>query len=300
MNVRSWGAAGAALVLSLSSFASANLLATPAQALTDVSEGFTGTGAENCYWYHPLWLGFGCSQPDLSMMIMKKQAEIYAAEGDRYEYWAMIIKMQEMEREYDQMYEGTLNPLHVKAMTPLSSNSVIDIKMVGSNVRYATVPGPWGQPNKRLLVYDKLGRPFKLSGAFCTSEVAFWRNVGLTFLTEWITGERVLGSAIKIASAGKVILAEGVVGTTWAAVTTIATAKSAMVPGSGDCIMLVDILDHPRWDGTQHVYRNQVRIDRLGNIDAREWSDWKYADDGIGFWKDLGAVGYDEEGNPVW
>lgn len=276
------------------------LLSIPMQALAEGEAGFTETGGDECFWYHPLWLGFGCSQVDLRMMVLKKQAEIYQAENDSYMHWATVQKMVTLQNEYDQMYESGLNPLHVQATTPLSRNSVIDFQMAGANVRYASIPGAWNRPNKRLVIYDKLGRDIKINGAFCTSEAGFWRNVGLTFLTEWFLGEYIIGKAIKVATAGKVVLAEGVTGTGWGALTTIATAKSAMAPGSGDCIMIVDILDNPRWDGSQHVYRNQVRISQDGDIDARQWSDWKYADNGIGFWKDMGPVTYDEYGIPVW
>lgn len=240
----------------------------------------------DCYWSFAESVGFGCSEADLQMLALKQRAASYQLAHDSYEYWGTVIEMQMLEKEHK-------DTLHVSSMTPMTRNEVIDFAYVGDNVRYATVPGPWGDVGRRLMVYDKLGRPVKMHHT-CTSEGEWWINTTLSFLWGYFAGSgQGLKAAVELVSGGAVVLTDGASAFGQGAIMSIAQSWAAAVPDSGDCIILVDILGKPDSNGDRHVYRNQVRINEAGTIDVRKWPSEQS-------WKDIGIVYYDENGQPVW
>lgn len=248
-----------------------------------------------CYYDPHTMVGFGCSRPDFLMLEAKTEMQIAASLGDLEVFWNAAYRAAAVHRQYggerlvspDQVHEV----LHVDQWKPLQHYQVLDSAEVGTNVRYATVPGASGRPG--LIFWDRQGRPMKIAGMSHTSTSGHWFKQVVSWSVGFVLGGGwISGGAIKIATLGKVVV-PATVGAAGDGLITLGVAEFAGIPNAGDTHILVDILGNPDVNGHQHVYRNLLVVDKDGKILLKTMDNGTY-------WQDIGIVSYDRNSNPVW
>ncbi|HEY3363857.1 MAG TPA: hypothetical protein VGK74_02235 [Symbiobacteriaceae bacterium] len=258
----------------------------------------TASTENECIFYPGLWVGVGCSRADYRMIDFKQRITLAVAQEDWTEYYNVMAEMYRFEVSNDPDQNGVI---HVAENTPLTDVYGLDFKAAGDNVRYLTAKGESGA--NRLLIYDKLGRPYKVTASFCTSKAKFVANHLLAFAWGYMGGIKaggVTGTLLQFVSAGSVTIPAASTEIADGAVAYVAQASLSWVPDSGDCEYLIDILNYPNRKGERHVYRNRVVVSGDGMVSPTEWGysfiPWTHA----GYWKDLGTADADENGNYVW
>lgn len=251
-------------------------------------------GATGCVYMPSNMVGFNCTYWDYAMIDLKHQALTAAVRGDHTRWWQLQSAMLQLERDADRSVENGGDGLSIRYRDSLEHFQAHAFTAVGDNVSYATVPQSMQNPDigfmPRVIIYDKLNRPWKFAGSHCTTEFGWWVNTVLTFTVGFMPGGRITQAVgakwgvdvVRVVGSGEV--AGGVF--------SVATGLVIGLPDADSCEALVDIL-HTFPDGRQGVYRNRVIFGRDGGISVQSWS-------GDQLWKFMGYVGYDEKGQPVW
>ena len=249
-----------------------------------------------CYYDPHTMAGYGCTRVDYDMINLKQQMLVASNQADYARYWELSLAGRQLEQQYPKTYFG--NPgdareyLNVRLSLPLSHYQTIDSISVGDNVRYATVPNGG---RYQLIFWDQPGRPMKVSALNHTTRVSHWGDIALSWLWGATGGQGLVTTPlVRLITLGSVVLpATGAAIALDGALTTVALSQLVAIPNSGDTEILVDILDTRDSNGNQTIYRNRAVVDATGAIRLTEMQNGTY-------WQNLGIVGYDQNGNPVW